>query len=49
MTYVMWREEHRWNVSVLQRVHLYNLVPFFYLLDTHFPQNIVTAKLEVCL
>jgi hypothetical protein len=22
MTYVIWREEHPWNVSVLQRVHL---------------------------
>jgi hypothetical protein len=22
MTYVMWREEHPWNVSILQRVHL---------------------------
>jgi hypothetical protein len=24
-TYVMWREEHLWNVSVLERVHLSNL------------------------
>jgi hypothetical protein len=26
MTYVIWREEHLWNVSVLQGVHLSNLV-----------------------
>jgi hypothetical protein len=26
MTYVMWREERLWNVSVLQRVHLPNIV-----------------------
>jgi hypothetical protein len=25
-TYVIWREEHLWNVCVLQRVHLSNLV-----------------------
>jgi hypothetical protein len=25
-TLVMWREEHLWNVSVLQRVDLFNLV-----------------------
>jgi hypothetical protein len=24
-TYEMWSEEHLWNVSVLQRVHLSNL------------------------
>jgi hypothetical protein len=24
-TYMMWREEHLWNVSVLQRVHLSSL------------------------
>jgi hypothetical protein len=24
--YVMWREEHLWNVTVLQRVNLYKLV-----------------------
>jgi hypothetical protein len=24
--YMMWRQEHLWNVSVLQRVHLSNLV-----------------------
>jgi hypothetical protein len=24
-TYVMRREEHLWNVSVLQRIHLFNL------------------------
>jgi hypothetical protein len=26
MTYVMWREEHLWNVCALQRVHLSNLI-----------------------
>jgi hypothetical protein len=26
MTYVMWREEHLLNVSILQRVHLSNVV-----------------------
>jgi hypothetical protein len=26
ITYMMWCEEHLWNVSVLERVHLYNLV-----------------------
>jgi hypothetical protein len=26
MTYLMWREEHLWNVSALQRVHLSNLI-----------------------
>jgi hypothetical protein len=26
MTYVMWHQEHLWNVSILQRVHLSNLV-----------------------
>jgi hypothetical protein len=26
MIYVMWREEHLWNVSVLQRVHIFILV-----------------------
>jgi hypothetical protein len=25
-TYMMWHEEHLWNVSLLQRVHLYNFV-----------------------
>jgi hypothetical protein len=25
---VMWREEHLWNISVLQRVHLSDLVQF---------------------
>jgi hypothetical protein len=25
-TYVMWREEHLWNVTILQRVHLSNVV-----------------------
>jgi hypothetical protein len=25
-TYVMWREEHLWNVNVLQRVHFSKLV-----------------------
>jgi hypothetical protein len=25
-TYVMWHGKHLWNVSVLQRVHLFNLV-----------------------
>jgi hypothetical protein len=29
MTYVMNREEHLWNVSTLQRVHLSNLVDGF--------------------
>jgi hypothetical protein len=26
MTYVMWREEYLWNVSILQRIHLSNLI-----------------------
>jgi hypothetical protein len=26
MSYVMWREKNLWNISVLQRVHLFNLV-----------------------
>jgi hypothetical protein len=26
MIYVMWREEYLWNISVLQKVHLSNLV-----------------------
>jgi hypothetical protein len=26
MAYVIWREEHLWNMSVLQRVHLSKLV-----------------------
>jgi hypothetical protein len=30
MAYVVWREEHIWNVTVLQTVHLPNLVFFFY-------------------
>jgi hypothetical protein len=28
ITYVMWREEHLWNVSVLHIVHLTNLVSY---------------------
>jgi hypothetical protein len=35
-TYVMQREEHLWNVSVLQRVHLPNLV--FYTFGTKYVQ-----------
>jgi hypothetical protein len=30
MTYVLWCEEHLWNVSVLQRIHLSNLVIFLH-------------------
>jgi hypothetical protein len=32
MTNVMWREEHLWNVTLLQRVHLFNLVSLFLIL-----------------
>jgi hypothetical protein len=32
MTYVMRREERLWNVRVLQRVHVSNLVTFLFLL-----------------
>jgi hypothetical protein len=28
MTYMMWREEHLWNISVLQRVNISSLVMF---------------------
>jgi hypothetical protein len=29
MTYVMWHEEHLWNVSIVQRVHLSSLVKHY--------------------
>jgi hypothetical protein len=31
-TYLMWREEHPWNFSVRQRVHLSNLVKYYLVL-----------------
>jgi hypothetical protein len=31
MAYVLWHEEHLWNVGVLQRAHLSNLVKTKYL------------------
>jgi hypothetical protein len=34
ITYMMWCEEHIWNVSILQRVHLSNHVNLQYL-DEH--------------
>lgn len=29
MTYVMWRQEHLWKISVLQRGHIFSLVIVF--------------------
>jgi hypothetical protein len=40
MAYVMWREVHLWNVSVLRGVHLSNLVRSFL-----FSANMDQAKL----
>jgi hypothetical protein len=37
MIYVTWRQEHLWNVSVLQRVHLSNLLNIISLLSSGVP------------
>jgi hypothetical protein len=52
VTYVMWREEHLWDVSVLQRANISNPVNFlyyFYMKSLWFATIFTKATIKSCL